>query len=377
MSAAQSPDRSTFAVFGAFVGLIVTGAAALGFVFSAGDPANRAHWLRVAIAAVIGAAVGAYLGVTRRQFILDCAATVARALAPIDRALYRHRDKNIFALRLLAAALVITAWAVLIVLPDWRLHRIVGRLQSPNPNVSLRALAALEKWDCGRIVALNHERNRMVARLLTHDSSSTRALAVRSLSAFCWLEPPVRNAVPALIKVLDDPDSQARRDSAYVLARMHADALPATPTLTRLLNDSRPDVRCQAALALGAIGPGAQEAVPALAAMVSDSDEDAQCAAVEALGRIHSNAEVSVPALLEVFASENPWHHIRAADSLAEFGPQAAAAISILEQELAKFPKDSRFPHDSRRRSAQEALWRIDPAGHLPDMRDLSDAEGK
>ena len=70
MAAPETPDRSSFALFGALAGMLAVGAAALLFVHSAGDPGDHAHVLRVGVAAVIGAGVGAYLGETRRQFIL-------------------------------------------------------------------------------------------------------------------------------------------------------------------------------------------------------------------------------------------------------------------------------------------------------------------
>ncbi len=71
-------------------------------------------------------------------------------------------------------------------------------------------------------------------------------------------------AVPALVKVLDDPDPAIREKAVGVLGRMGAEAAPAVPKLTLLLNDPHPAVRRATARTLGQIGPAAKEAVPEL-----------------------------------------------------------------------------------------------------------------
>ena len=73
-----------------------------------------------------------------------------------------------------------------------------------------------------------------------------------------------RAAVPELIRVLDNPNPEARQQAALVLARIGPDAEEAVPELTRMLDDEDEEVRKAAARALGQIGPAAAIAVPAL-----------------------------------------------------------------------------------------------------------------
>jgi HEAT repeat protein len=63
---------------------------------------------------------------------------------------------------------------------------------------------------------------------------------------------------------LDDPNPLIRYRAARVLARIGPDALEAVPALVRHLNDVDISVRREAARALGQIGPQAAEAVPPL-----------------------------------------------------------------------------------------------------------------
>ena len=122
MSVTEKSYGPQFAVLGGFAGFVAVGALATALIY---DPNTRAHWLRVAVAAVVGAGTGAYLGHTRQQFILDCAAPVVSALAAIHRAMGLDRDRLRSILQLLLAGLMIAGWAFFIVLPDWRLHRLM------------------------------------------------------------------------------------------------------------------------------------------------------------------------------------------------------------------------------------------------------------
>ena len=182
------PDRSMFAVLGGFAGLFVTGAAAIGFVYLAGDLGNDARWLRVGTAALIGAGMGAYLGNTRRQFILDCAARFARPVTAICRAGGLNRGTLRSVLQLSLAGLIVTAWLVWIVGPDWRLHRIIDRLQSTDTEISYAAVRELKLWSNGGIAALDRERNQMLLGLLNDQRAAVRA---RALLTFNECEPGI------------------------------------------------------------------------------------------------------------------------------------------------------------------------------------------
>ncbi len=187
-----------FAVFGAFFGFIAVGTVGM-LIQSVSRPDDRAHWLRVAMAALIGAGVGAYLGETRRRFILNCAAAVSGPFVPVLSVLGRHRDELRVALRLLMATLAVIAWIVWVVGPDWRLNRIIEHLQSPDEPSRVEAARELGEWRCGGIAALDRERDRMLVRLLSHDDSMVRASAAYVIGES---DPPLGEAVPKLIELL-------------------------------------------------------------------------------------------------------------------------------------------------------------------------------
>ncbi|HVU87244.1 MAG TPA: HEAT repeat domain-containing protein [Pirellulales bacterium] len=74
----------------------------------------------------------------------------------------------------------------------------------------------------------------------------------------------------------------------------------AVPTLVKTLDDPNPRVRAEAARALARIGPEATEAVPALMARLDDPDEDVRQASARALGQVGPAAAPAVPALISL-----------------------------------------------------------------------------
>ena len=73
-----------------------------------------------------------------------------------------------------------------------------------------------------------------------------------------------KQAVPALIQLLDDEDNNVRRLSAWVLGKIGPEAKQAVPALILALNDENKYVRRNSAWALGGIRSEAKQAVPAL-----------------------------------------------------------------------------------------------------------------
>ena len=101
--------------------------------------------------------------------------------------------------------------------------------------------------------------------------------------------------MPALIRTLQDPNSDIREYSAYTVGRIGEGAVNAMPVLIQALQDENTGVRISAIWALGSIGVGAKDAVPAITKLLLDKDRDIRLNAVNALGNIGS--EDGVPAL--------------------------------------------------------------------------------
>lgn len=130
-----------------------------------------------------------------------------------------------------------------------------------------------------------------------------------------------KEAVPALVKALKDPDVQMRRNSTLVfitLAGAYEDERPrpervdireAIPALINAIEDSDGEVRSWAAQALGEVGQDAKEAVPALLKLITDRDEGCRNSSCIALRGIGPAARDALPALRK--ALEDPSKDVR------------------------------------------------------------------
>jgi hypothetical protein len=99
------------------------------------------------------------------------------------------------------------------------------------------------------------------------------------------------DTLPALLKLLKDPDARKRGRAADELGkRGPAVAKEAVGPLTLALADKDRRVVASAALALGNMGPAAAPAVPALARALKKGPEDVESSAALALGRIGTPA---------------------------------------------------------------------------------------
>jgi HEAT repeat protein len=188
--------------------------------------------------------------------------------------------------------------------------------QSPGreTDTSGRAIAALQKIDPEIIRPL-------LVKELSSPDASTRAQAVRALGG---LGDAAKDALPAMEKLLKDPDNKVRvvaaqavwkmdrakvsavvpvfieglRDqtswynrgtSAHLLGQIGPEAKAAIPVLMETLKDQHEDIRGLAADALGQMGPEAKAAIPALEqARDNDAEEDVRRRAAKALQRINS-----------------------------------------------------------------------------------------
>jgi HEAT repeat protein len=81
-------------------------------------------------------------------------------------------------------------------------------------------------------------------------------------------------ALPALIKAMEDSDTDVRAWAAHAIAEIGTDAKAAVPALIKLLEDKEEGPRNTSCLALGAIGPAAKDALPALRAALDDPSQD-------------------------------------------------------------------------------------------------------
>jgi CubicO group peptidase (beta-lactamase class C family)/HEAT repeat protein len=158
-------------------------------------------------------------------------------------------------------------------------------------------------------------------RALRDANAGVRLRAVQALGE---TGPEAREAVPYLIKALDDGDREVCWNSARALGKIGTEAVPA---LIRALEDDNENIRLGAAVALGAIGPGAKDAVPSLMRALKDRNDNIRENAAEALGKIGPDARQAVQALIHSLSDEDPFLNGRAADALGRIGKDAVPAL--------------------------------------------------
>ena len=114
-------------------------------------------------------------------------------------------------------------------------------------------------------------------------------------------------AVPALVELLQNPDSHRRGLALSTLWALGPKARAAVPGVAQELGDDDPSLRESAARTLESIGPGAAEAVPALIKALDDTSRPVRQAAVKALGAIGPAASAAVPVLTQTLRRGGSW----------------------------------------------------------------------
>jgi HEAT repeat protein len=171
-----------------------------------------------------------------------------------------------------------------------------------------------------------------------------------------------KDAVPALVRLLDDPDATIRGDAAFALGGIGPDAVEAVPALIRILEaavaalgerppggadgDGRPDqaddagpshrpARYTAAYALGRIGPPARAAVSVLDGLVKSGDPLLATVGVWSALQIEpENASLrtqAVPLLTKALLDEHDLVRLEAAVALGEIGKASRETLEMLE----------------------------------------------
>jgi HEAT repeat protein len=133
-------------------------------------------------------------------------------------------------------------------------------------------------------------------------------------------------AIPLLISALQSDIPEFRHGGAMYLARMAAEAAPASAALVEALRDGNWHVFHTALTAIEGIGPAA---LPWLIAALDDPDMGFRYRVCEAIGGLGAAAESAVPHLLRLLDNDEYAVQRAAAEALARIGP---ASIPGLEQ---------------------------------------------
>ena len=190
------------------------------------------------------------------------------------------------------------------------------------------------------------------------------------LLALAHIGPAAREAIPALLKILEDETSRLRAGAAWALAKIGArQAVPlliselpkrddselnivapmallllirdnaaltriVLPRVVELLEHQSPLVRSEAASSLAGLGEKAAAAVSDLAAGLQDGDPAVRGAFLAALGAIGPASNDALPEIENSLADPVFTVRYAASHAIGKIGPPAKAAIPLLEKNL-------------------------------------------
>lgn len=204
----------------------------------------------------------------------------------------------------------------------------------------------------------DHDAVPALVRLLDDRYPRVRRAAARSLALI-----GDQSATPALANALHDVDAEVRQIALQALITI-ADA-SVVPALIGLFEDADPSVRQYAAKALGNAGDPA--AVAALIGCLSDPDSRVNQAAADALGEIGDPA--AVDELFAIVNDETSYYRLKegALQALAKINPPTMNAMlfRLLDQ-----------PYPDLRRSVVHAIQRITREDDVQTLLNVADSHG-
>jgi HEAT repeat protein len=209
---------------------------------------------------------------------------------------------------------------------------LIDLLRQDRRELRLRAVAVL-----GRIGPAAQAAGPALAEVTTDRDPALRREALRALVT---ADPQARVSVAALLEGLRCADSELDRNvrawASLSLGRIGPPAAEAVPQLVKALEDSQGSVRSAASLALGQIGA---QAVPALVKALDHVDPRVRAGAAHALGVAGSAARRAVPALRQALRDEDAWVRFQAGTALGRIAEglqlaQDTPSLANLEETL-------------------------------------------
>ena len=228
-------------------------------------------------------------------------------------------------------AIALAGGSLLAAEPPLPLEKLVSQLQSGDTPARRDASYHLLK--------LGPKAREALPALMKALEDQDKQVWSNCVSAIAAIGPEAREAIPVLIDGLDSRKGRGQRGfdrnqalfrSAYALTRIGSQAIP---PLIQALNGEDSAQRAGAAKALGGMGPAAKEAIPALVSNLSHSDNDVQRETVDALALIGPETK---PLVIQSLAGKEPRERSAAALTLAGMGRFAEDAAPAMFEQLGK-----------------------------------------
>ncbi len=186
-----------------------------------------------------------------------------------------------------------------------------------------------------------------------------------SIEAIGYFRGGAPTAVPVLMRALDDPDVEMRREAAIALGRQGLTAeiaqtalfdrfvsdddptvrdaagialgqtgLIILPAVISLLEEKDPELRLRSAVILGKMGRGAASAAPALKALWEDPDAEIRLAGLKAYWKVTQRGDSVAPNAAAELTDSNRNIRREAYLLLVALGSSARTAQPVLEAQL-------------------------------------------
>lgn len=254
---------------------------------------------------------------------------------------------------------LIPVYQRLLTMPDCKSRMIgVKGLVNEVPPMALFEHA----WECGEAPGVNSDIkrdarealrkiiNRRDRILVPQILETLKTLGNRDGSdltlAISSIQPPVTEAVPVLIALIDGRNEYTQRGAVYALGRMGTASISAVPRLIECLQSHRDaDTREKAAEALGKIGPSAASStVPALIKATRDDKwPKVRRASLSALGEIGPAAREAIPVLRAALRDPDSWISLEARNALFRVDPSSREEVAVISDMSRPEQKGSLF----------------------------------
>lgn len=165
---------------------------------------------------------------------------------------------------------------------------------------------------------------------LAHGDRWLRCYTAQAL----WRITKHRDAIPVVIKELENSDGNVRWFAVHILGEMRADAREALPRLLEILQDKSEAysrARAEAIVVVGKIGAEAKTVVPLLIGLFREKPQSLHWGATRTLQQIGVSA---VPALVETLKDQDSEVRIQALVTLAGMEPEPSEATPSLKAAL-------------------------------------------
>jgi HEAT repeat protein len=194
---------------------------------------------------------------------------------------------------------------------------LIVALKDKDEQVQLRAVMAL-----GEIGPEADGAARSLICLLQNDDSEIRSASIHTLGR---IGPA---GVPFLIDVLADNSFENRDEALRAFSSIDPPAKNAVPVLIKLIKDEKP---CNSYLLAIALARNGQNSIPDLVNLLEDSKEVNQSLALSALGNMGSEqTKLALPYIAKALKDPNKWVREKTVDLLKEMGPSAADSVPDL-----------------------------------------------